>query len=76
MDSPPDDELFLRGLVKASRQRSVHLKWTDRDGTSRLTALTPAEATRVNALARARGLGAEALLRETAHLPAAVRPAQ
>jgi hypothetical protein len=57
-------------LVKGSRQRTVHLKWTDRDGTPRLTPLTPAEATRVNTLARARGLGPEALLREAAHLPA------
>ena len=75
MDLAPDDDLFLRSLVKGSRQRTVHLKWTDRDGTARLTALTPAEATRVNTLARARQLSAEALLRETAHLPAAGKPA-
>jgi hypothetical protein len=70
MELPPDDDLFLRSLVKGSRQRTVHMKWTDRDGTARLTALTPAEAARVNALARARHVAAEALLRETAHLPA------
>jgi hypothetical protein len=67
----PDDDAFLRALVKGSRQRVVHLKWIDRDGTPRLTTLTAAEATRVNALARAQGLGAEALLRAAAHLPAA-----
>jgi hypothetical protein len=70
-----DDDAFLRALVKSSRQRTIHLKWTDRDGTARLTALTAAEATRVNALARARGIGAEALMRETAHQPAAAKPA-
>jgi hypothetical protein len=69
-----NDDAFLRGLLKSSRQRTVHLKWTDRDGTARLTTLTAAEATRVNALARTRGIGAEALLRETAHLPAAAKP--
>lgn len=67
----PDDDVFLRALVKGSRQRVVHLKWTDRDGTPRLTPLTAGEATRVNALARAQGLSAEALLRAAAHLPAA-----
>ena len=70
-----DDDNFLRGLVKSSRQRTVHLRWTDRDGTARLTPVTSAEATRLNALARARGLSAEALLREIAHQPAPPRPA-
>lgn len=70
MDTPIDDYAFLRGLVKGSRQRVVHLRWTDRDGSARLTPLTAAEATRLNALARARSLNAEALLRETAHQPA------
>lgn len=69
-----DDDAFLRSLVKSSRQRTVHLKWIDRDGTARLSTLTAAEAKRVNVLARARGHGAEALLRETAHLPAAAKP--
>ena len=70
-DIAPDDDVFLRGLVKGSRQRVVHLRWIDRDGTPRLTPLTAAEATRINALARAQGLSAEALLRAAAHLPAA-----
>lgn len=69
--APADDDAFLRGLVKSSRQRTIHLRWTDRDGTARLTAATSAEATRLNALARARGLSAEALLREIAHQPVA-----
>jgi hypothetical protein len=76
MDSPqpapaPSDDEFLRALVKSSRQRTVHLRWTDRDGSARLTPLAPAEATRLNTLARARGLSAEALLRDTAHRPKA-----
>lgn len=68
-DLPPDDDTFLRALFKSSRQRTVHVRWTDRDGTARLTALTAAEATRVNALARASHLSAEALLRDMAHRP-------
>ena len=69
--APLDDETFVRALVKSSRQRVVHLRWTDRDGTARLTALTSAEATRLQGLARARGqANAEALLRATAHQPA------
>lgn len=68
--APDDDQAFLRGLVKSSRQRTVHLRWTDRDGSARLTPLASAEASRLNALARARGLSAEALLRDTAHQPA------
>jgi hypothetical protein len=67
-----DDDAFLRGLVKHSRQRTVHLRWTDRDGSARITPLAPAEATRLNSLARSRGLSAEALLRDVAHQP--VRP--
>lgn len=65
----PDDDAFLRGLVKNSRQRTVHLRWTDRDGSARITPLTSSEATRLNALARGRGLSAEALLRDIAHQP-------
>ena len=69
MNLSPDDDTFLRALVKTSRQRTIHLKWTDRDGTGRVTTLLPAEATRVNALARTLGIAPEALLREAAHLP-------
>jgi len=71
MTYAPDDETFLRALVKSARQRTVHLKWTDRDGTARMTTLLPGEATRVNNLARGARISAEALLREAAHLPAA-----
>jgi hypothetical protein len=70
-EAAPDDDAFVRALVKTSRQRTVHLKWTDRDGTARLTTLTSAEASRVNALARAAGLAPAAFLRAAAHRPAA-----
>ena len=76
MNLTPEDDALLRGWVKTSRQRTVHLKWTDRDGTPRLTPLTPAEATRLNQLARAEGLGAEAFLRAVAHLPPPPPPAR
>jgi capsid protein len=66
-DATTDDDAFVRSLVKTSRQRTVHLRWTDRDGSARLTPLAPPEATRLNALARARSLSAEALLRDVAH---------
>jgi hypothetical protein len=68
-----DDETFLRALVKTSRQRTIHVKWTDRDGTARLTALLPAEATRVNTLARAARISSEALLCAASCLPAGLK---
>jgi hypothetical protein len=68
-----DDETFLRALVKTSRQRTIHVKWTDRDGTTRLTTLLPAEATRVNTLARAARISSEALLCAASCLPAAAK---
>ncbi|MCU0793067.1 MAG: hypothetical protein MUE42_09525 [Opitutaceae bacterium] len=71
-DPAQDDDTFLRALVKSSRQRTIHVRWTDRDGTARVTALTSAEATRLQRLARERGLPhTEALLRAAAHLPVA-----
>jgi hypothetical protein len=71
----PEAELdFLRDLVKTSRQRPQHVRWIDRDGSDRVTTLSPADATRLNTLARALGLGREAVLRQAAHLPAQKRP--
>jgi hypothetical protein len=60
---------FLRDLVKTSRQRPHPVRWTDRDGSDRVTMLSPADATRLNALARQHGIGAAALLQQGAHLP-------
>lgn len=73
MNLPEAEQDFLRDLVKTSRQRSQHVRWVDRDGSDRITALTPAEAVRLNTLARDLGIGKDALLRQAAHLPAAKR---
>lgn len=64
-----DEAQFLRDLVKASRQRIHHIKWTDRDGSARLSALTSAEASRLNGLAHARKISAAEVLRQAAHVP-------
>ena len=66
-----DEQTFLRDLVKSSRQRSQHVKWTDRDGTERITTLTAADAARLNALARHHRVSLPELMRQAAHLPAA-----
>ena len=39
MELPEAEKDFLRELVKTARQRSQHVKWTDRDGTVRLHVL-------------------------------------
>lgn len=64
-----DEAQFLRDLVKGSRQRTIQVKWTDRDGTARLTLLTAAESTRLNAMAGARKLSPSEVLRQAAHIP-------
>ena len=71
MDTPEDEQAFLRDLVKASRQRVHHVHWTDRDGTSRQTALTPAEAVRLNTIAQRLGVAKGEVLRQAAHIPVA-----
>jgi hypothetical protein len=73
MDLPDDELTFLRDLVKSSRQRTVHVKWVDRDGSARITALSQAEAVRLNAVAERLRLSASETLRQAAHVPA-VRP--
>jgi hypothetical protein len=69
MDLPPEEMTFVRDLVKTARQRSLHVKWTDRDGSERLTVLTPAEATRLNSLAHRQKISKGELLRQVAHIP-------
>jgi hypothetical protein len=71
MDLPDDDQGFLRDLVKISRQKIHHVPWTDRDGTGRQTALTQAEAGRLNTLAHRLGISKTELLRQAAHIPVA-----
>lgn len=71
----PEPQNFLRDLVKTSRQRHQHVRWTDRDGTDRITTLNQADATRLSALAGKLRVSREVLLRQAAELPAAKRPA-
>lgn len=75
MDLPADDQAFLRDLVKTSRQKHQHVTWTDRDGTERLTVLTPADALRLNTLAHRLKLSKSETLREAAHIPVVKKPA-
>ena len=71
MNLPEDEQQFLRDLVKAARQKIHFVKWTDRDGSDRQTALTAAEATRLNAIAHRLGISKPEVLRQTAHIPVA-----
>lgn len=70
---PVDDAQFLRDLVKRSRQRTIQVKWVDRDGTDRLTVLSAVEAARLDAIAGARKVSRAEVLRQAAHIP--VQPA-
>jgi hypothetical protein len=71
----PDDELaFLRDLVKSARQRIHHVKWTDRDGTERMTTVTATDAARLNAVAHRLGVSKSELMRQAAHIPVAKSP--
>ena len=69
MNLSPEEMTFARDLVKTSRQRIHHVKWVDRDGTDRLTALNPAEATQLNRLAHRLGVSKGEFLRQVAHIP-------
>jgi hypothetical protein len=71
MNLPEDEQLFLRDLVKASRQKIHVVKWTDRDGSDRQTALNAAEAARLNAIAHRLGISKPELMRQAAHIPVA-----
>jgi hypothetical protein len=76
MDLPDDEKVFLRDLVKATRQRTVHVHWTDRDGTSRQTNLTPVEAARLNDIAHRLATSKGEVLRRAAFIPAAKPPSR
>lgn len=70
MNLPSADLDFLRALVKTARQRPQHVRWVDRDGTTRITTLSADDAKRVQELARQLGVAPDALLRRAAELPA------
>ena len=74
MNLPADELTFLRDLVKSARQKHQHVKWTDRDGTERLTVLTPPESVRINTLAHQLGISKSELLRQAAHIPVSKAP--
>jgi hypothetical protein len=68
MDLPDDEQIFLRELVKTSRQKIHAVSWVDRDGTARSTTLTAAEAARLNAIGHRLGISKGETLRRAAHI--------
>jgi hypothetical protein len=69
MDLPTDESVFLRELVKVSRQKPHHVAWVDRDGTARQTALGQAEVVRLNTIASRLKVSKAEVLRRAAHVP-------
>lgn len=69
MDLPDDDQLFLRDLVKISRQKHHHIVWVDRDGTDRVTTVSQPEIVRINKLAQRLRISKQELMRQAAHIP-------
>jgi hypothetical protein len=68
---PESDQIFLRDLVKASRQRPHSVSWKDRDGTDRVTTLTQSEVVMLNRIAAKLRISKSEMLRQGAHLPVA-----
>jgi hypothetical protein len=75
MDSPDDEQDFLRDLVKTSRQKPHHVRWVDRDGVERQTSLGPSDVVRLNEIASRLRVSKSEVLRRAAHVPVA-RPAK
>lgn len=75
IDLPADEQTFLKDLVKSARQKHHHVKWTDRDGSERVTVLSQPEAVRVATIAHRLGIAKPELLRQAAHIPVAKPPA-
>jgi len=69
MDLPDDDQLFLRDLVKISRQKPHHIAWVDRDGTERITTASQTDIVRINKLAHRLHISKKELMRQAAHIP-------
>ena len=74
MNLPEEDQVFLRDLVKVSRQKLHHVNWVDRDGTARTTALSQPEVVRLNAIAQRLKVSKSETLRQAAHVPVAHTP--
>jgi hypothetical protein len=69
MEIPEDEQIFLRDLVKVSRQKTVRVQWVDRDGTTRVTPLSQAESARLKEIAFRLGTAPAEVLRRAAHVP-------
>jgi hypothetical protein len=69
MEFPDDEQIFLRDLVKLSRQKLHHVKWVDRDGVERQTPLSQPEVVRLNTIASRLGVSKSEVLRRAAHIP-------
>ncbi len=69
MNIPDDEQIFLRDLVKLSRQKLHHVKWVDRDGVERQTPLSQPEVVRLNTIAGRMGVSKSEVLRRAAHIP-------
>ena len=69
MEFPDDEQIFLRDLVKLSRQKLHHVKWVDRDGVERQTPLSQPEIVRLNTIASRLGVSKSEVLRRAAHIP-------
>jgi hypothetical protein len=74
MQSPDDEQIFLRDLVKLSRQKLHHVRWVDRDGVERQTPLSQPEVVRLNTIASRLGVSKSEVLRRAAHIPVAKPP--
>ena len=71
MDFLEDEQLFLRDLVKTSRQKIHVVKWIDRDGTDRQTVLNQAEVVKINTIATRLRISKSEVRRQAAHIPVA-----
>ncbi len=71
MDFSDDEQVFLRDLVKGSRQRHHHVKWVDRDGLDRVTVLSQTEVVKLNTIAGRLKVAKGEVLRRAAHIPVA-----
>jgi hypothetical protein len=69
VETPDDEQIFLRDLVKLSRQKLHHVKWIDRDGVERQTPLSQPEVVRLNTIASRLRVSKSEVLRRAAHIP-------
>jgi len=74
MEITDDEQIFLRDLVKQSRQKLHHVKWVDRDGVERQTPLSQPEVIRLNTIAGRLGTSKSEVLRRAAHIPVEKSP--